>query len=171
MKRLFMISIGGSAEGTNIEIHDVQFVAADKIEDTYDILKKNWYGMVSGLHLDSYMEVKGTDGYQIELTEAGSEGDNANKDLYFAHIGGYLEDFTQEIHTVGFVVSDTKEEAKKKALDTIPMDCVQKHVDSLVKVSDVIVSDDGKPYSLVLKSSELDFGMAPDWYGYQRIDK
>ena len=58
MNKLFMVYLGGSAPKANIEVHDIQFVVADKIEDTYDQLKSNWFGNITGLHLDSYKEIK-----------------------------------------------------------------------------------------------------------------
>ena len=38
----------------NIEIHDVRWVVGSKIEDTFDALKKDWFGSPKGLHIDSY---------------------------------------------------------------------------------------------------------------------
>ena len=63
MVKLFMVYLGGMSLGANIEIHDVQFVAAQTIEDTYPLLRKHWYGTPKGLHLDSYKDLMGTDGY------------------------------------------------------------------------------------------------------------
>lgn len=42
MKKLFVIGIGGSVSKANIEVHDVQLVIADSIENTYEILKEDW---------------------------------------------------------------------------------------------------------------------------------
>ena len=40
--KLFMMSLGGKINGANIEVHDVQFAAAAKIEDNYAFGRSNW---------------------------------------------------------------------------------------------------------------------------------
>ena len=49
---LFVIYIGGQTEKSLIELHDMRFIIAPKIEDTYDELKKSWLGTPESLHLD-----------------------------------------------------------------------------------------------------------------------
>ena len=56
-----------SAEKANIELHDVRWVVGSKIEDTYDTLRKDWFGSPKGLHIDSYKKIKYIDGYKICL--------------------------------------------------------------------------------------------------------
>ena len=41
MSQLFIVYLGGSATTANIELHDIQFVIGDKIEDTYEQLRNN----------------------------------------------------------------------------------------------------------------------------------
>ena len=38
LNKLFMIYLGGSASNANLELHDIQFVIAPCIEDTYERL-------------------------------------------------------------------------------------------------------------------------------------
>ena len=64
---LFLVVIGGRAPKANIELHDVRWVIGSRIEDTFDSLKKNWFGSVEGLHIDSYKKIKSIDGYKINL--------------------------------------------------------------------------------------------------------
>ena len=59
--------LGGRAEKANIELHDVRWVVGSKIEDTYDTLRKGWFGSPKGLHIDSYKRIKYVDGYRINL--------------------------------------------------------------------------------------------------------
>jgi hypothetical protein len=40
--KLFAIYVGGEAVGANIEVHDMRFVAATSLEDTYEELKRQW---------------------------------------------------------------------------------------------------------------------------------
>ena len=65
--QLFLVYLGGIAPGANIELHDVRFVAAERIEDTYTQLCQQWFGSVKGLHIDSYMQVKHIDGYSVSV--------------------------------------------------------------------------------------------------------
>ena len=58
MPRLFAVYLGGNAAGSNIELHDVQFVVGETIEGTYLDLLRLWYGLPDGLHLDSYLPLE-----------------------------------------------------------------------------------------------------------------
>ena len=64
---LYLVVLGGRAQKANIELHDVRWVVGSKIEDTYDTLRKDWFGSLEGLHIDSYKKIKNIDGYKINL--------------------------------------------------------------------------------------------------------
>ena len=64
---LYLVVLGGRAEKANIEVHDVRWVVGSKIEDTYDTLRKDWFGSSRGLHIDSYKKIQYIDGYKINL--------------------------------------------------------------------------------------------------------
>ena len=59
--------LGGRARKANIELHDVRLVVGSKIEDTYDTLRKDWFGSLKGLHIDSYKKIQYIDGHKINL--------------------------------------------------------------------------------------------------------
>jgi len=50
--KLFAIYLGGKTETSLIEVHDVRFVIAEKMEDAYDTLRSEWWGVPESLHLD-----------------------------------------------------------------------------------------------------------------------
>ena len=52
-KYLFLVFLGGRAKKANVEVHDVRWVIGSKIEDTYDVLKSDWFGNLKGLHIYS----------------------------------------------------------------------------------------------------------------------
>lgn len=52
--KLFLIYIDGAHERSFIELHDIRFIIANKIEDTYDALRSSWWGKPGTLHLDSW---------------------------------------------------------------------------------------------------------------------
>ncbi len=65
--KLFAIYIGGEFKGANIELHDMRFVVAPSIADTYEALKGQWWGVPKSLHVDCWAEITEIDGYKVEL--------------------------------------------------------------------------------------------------------
>ena len=64
---LYLVVLGGRAKKANIELHDVRWVVGSEIEDTFDALRKNWFGSPKGLHIDSYKKIRSIHGYKINL--------------------------------------------------------------------------------------------------------
>ena len=115
---LYLVVLGGRAKKANIELHDVRWVVGSRIEDTYDTLRKDWFGLPKGLHIDSYKKIKYLDGYKINLRNVEnlkinnkfSNKSNTKKNLWFLKIGGYDPISLQEKHE--FVMATNKLEAK-----------------------------------------------------------
>ena len=101
----------GSAPKSNIELHDIQFVVGETIENTYEQLRKNWFGTIKGLHLDSYEAIKGADSYQISIQDKLQDSD---KKLYFVNLGGYDKSKLNELHEFGLFVAQLKQKQKRK---------------------------------------------------------
>ena len=111
---LYLVVLGGRAKKANIELHDVRWVVGSKIENTYKVLRKDWFGSLKGLHIDSYKKIKYLDGYKINLINF--EKDNIDKKplakknqakthLWFVNIGGYNPTSMQEKHEFGLVTA------------------------------------------------------------------
>ena len=166
MNKLFMVYLGGSTPKANIELHDIQFVVADKIEDTYDLLKSNWFGNITGLHLDSYKEIKGADGYRIILQD---EPHVSEKNLYFVNFGGYQKDKLCELHEFALFVAGSAAEAKNKAKDRLLKNASHKHKDNLIKVDDCLKVNSVNGKYIRLHKSDETFDLQPDWFGYKVI--
>ena len=66
-KFLFLVVLGGRAKMANVELHDVRWVIGSRIEDTFDVLRRDWFGTLEGLHIDSYKKINYVDGYKINL--------------------------------------------------------------------------------------------------------
>jgi hypothetical protein len=130
-----MIGLGGSIQNANCEVHSMQFMIAKNIEDTYEEMKRRWFG--DSLHLDSYTEIKYIDGYQIDL--------NSESDLeaYMVVYGGYQKGVIDELHDYSIVLANSKQDAKKlgkRQLNQFPnMD----HIDEIVNVFDNVESKFG----------------------------
>ena len=126
MKKVYMITVGGSIQNANLEVHSVQFVYAENIEDTYPILKERWYG--SSLHLDGYKVLDKIDGYEVDLNG------KIDENLYLVVYGGYQKDIIDELHDYTFVIAKDEKEAKHLAKAKISNFNNMNHVDEIVDV-------------------------------------
>ena len=184
---LYLVVLGGRAEKANIELHDVRWVVGSKIEDTYDTLRKDWFGSPKGLHIDSYKKIKYIDGYKINLIYFEKDKidkkqlvkkNKAKKHLWFVNIGGYNPTSMQEKHEFGLVIASNKLEAKNIAKSKWLIGCKKKHKDDIASLAMLFSCDD---CSLIKKIGNWEIELTPvnkfieennypDWYGYQKID-
>ena len=147
---LYLVVLGGRAKKANIELHDVQWVIGSRIEDTYDTLRKNWFGSPKGLHIDSYKKIKYIDGYKINLINFEKDKiekkqlvkNKSKKYLWFVNIGGYDSTSMQEKHEFGLVIASNKLEAKNIAKSKWLIGCKKKHKDDLTSLEMIISCDD-----------------------------
>ena len=185
---LYLVVLGGRAKKANVELHDVRWVIGSKIEDTYDTLRKDWFGSPKGLHIDSYKKIKYIDGYRINLINFEKDKienkqlvkkNKAKKNLWFVNIGGYNPNSMQEQHEFGLVIASNKLEAKNIAKSKWLIGLKKKHKDDIYSLKKLIDSDDCQlinkigswEIELTLESNSADGTNYPDWYGYKRIDK
>lgn len=112
--KLFVVYVGGKMPTSLIELHDIHFGVGETIEDTYDQLRQQWWGVANTLHLDAWGSLDYVDGYAIRLQDAPAP--LIDKKLFFVNLGGYdFNEFT-ELHRNVFVVADNAIEAKKLAM-------------------------------------------------------
>ena len=185
---LYLVVLGGRAKKANIELHDVRWVVGSKIEDTYDTLRKDWFGSPKGLHIDSYKKIKYVDGHKINLinVEEYKIGKKQlikkiipNKKLWFVNIGGYDPTSMHEKHEFGLVIASSKLEAKNVAKSKWLIGCKKKHKDDLASLEMLISCDDCEPIKkigiweieLTLDNKIMEENNYPDWYGYKKIDE
>ena len=186
---LFLVVLGGRAKSANVEVHDVRWVVGSIIEDTYDVLRNDWFGDLKGLHIDSYKKIDYVDGYKISLKNIEkkkfkkdilSNGNITKKHLWFVNIGGYDPSSMQEKHEFGLVVASSKLEAKNIAKTKWLIGCQQKHKDDIASLKKVLIDCDDCQliekignYEIELNSQNnfIEGNNYPDWYGYKRIDK
>ena len=183
---LYLVVLGGRAEKANIELHDVRWVVGSKIEDTFDTLRKDWFGSSKGLHIDSYKKIQYIDGHKINLIniEKNKIGKKqlvkkivTKKNLWFVNIGGYYPTSMQEKHEFGLVIASSKLEAKNIAKSRWLIGCKKKHKDDLASLEMLISCDDCEPIKkigiweieLTPDNYIIEENNYPDWYGYQKI--
>lgn len=133
--KLFVIYIGGSTTKSLIELHDIRFVIANSIEETYDTIRKNWWGTPESLHLDAWGELTYADGFEITIQPKSTTAPSHDK-LYFLNLGGYDNKQFTELHHNTFVVAPDKKSAKIKAKAQIQHWEVP-HTDSNLEVENV----------------------------------
>ena len=184
---LYLVVLGGRVRKANIELHDVRWVVGAKIEDTYDTLRKDWFGSPEGLHIDSYKKIKYLDGYKINLRNVENLKINNNefsnkskskKKLWFVNIGGYDPSSMQEKHEFGLVIAKNKLEAKNIAKSKWLIGCKKKHKDDIASLETLISCDnceliekiDNWEIELTPDKKFIEENNYPDWYGYQKID-
>ena len=185
---LFLVVLGGRAEKANVELHDVRWVLGSRIEDTYDLLRRDWFGSLEGLHIDSYKKINYVDGHKINLKNIENKSLNRNKfinennikkNLYFVNIGGYDPTSMQEKHEFGLVVASSALEAKNKAKSKWLIGYKKKHKDDIKSLEKLIKLDDfvlikkigNWEIELIQENDFFEETNYPDWYGYKRIDE
>ena len=186
-KFLYLVVLGGRANKANIELHDVRWVVGSKIEDTYDTLRKDWFGSLKGLHIDSYKKIKYIDGHKINLKNFENERNKKKqlvnktkhqKNLWFVNIGGYDPSSMQEKHEFGLVIASNKLDAKNRAKSKWLIGCEKKHKDDIASLDMLFSCDDCElikkidnwEIELVPDNKLIEENNYPDWYGYQKID-
>jgi hypothetical protein len=114
--KLFAIYIGGEHPRANVEVHDVRFIVAASLRDTYDRLRAEWWGTPGTLHIDCWAEIDHVEGFDVELRP---EPPTTRDRLFFINLGGYDgQDFAEQ-HKNLFVVAGSPMAAKAKALASV----------------------------------------------------
>ena len=183
---LFLVVLGGRAKKANVELHDVRWVIGLKIEDTYNSLRRDWFGMREGLHIDSFKKINYVDGYKINLKNIENRKLKNNKinnekitkkNLWFVNIGGYDPSSMQEKHEFGLVVATSSLEAKNKAKSKWLIGLKKKHKDDITSLKKLIFDDcehikkiGNWEIELIPENRFVEETNFPDWFGYMRID-
>ncbi|WP_081263108.1 DUF1543 domain-containing protein [Pseudomonas putida] len=146
---LFVIFLGGRHPKAKIEVHDVVFVDASKLEDTYSDLRHEWFGEQSGLHIDSWMQVYGVEDWRVEFSDLSPLPGSPR--LYFINIGGYDSKSFGEVHDYILLVARSKVEAHAKSKRIISNGWRGLHTDAIFDVDDClpIFSVSGRYINLV----------------------
>ena len=133
--KLFAIYLGGRAIKCNTELHDVVFSCGNKIEDTYKDLLDKWFGLPDRLHIDSWVELKYVDGFEVVLSN--DKPISKNK-LFFINLGGYDKNKFEELHESRFFVGKDDKNIKLRAKHSLLVGFDQVHTDDIYDVDDCI---------------------------------
>lgn len=192
---LFLVVLGGRSRGCHIEQHDVRFVAGERIDDTLPELRRQWFGLQRGLHLDSWQRIERVEGWRVELQPEPCRGPMR---LWFVNLGAYDPASMAELHAFGLFVAASAASAKARAKRQLLVGAEQQHKDDLHAVEPGGSSRGPRQNSLPLGGAgEVDDLLSlerlgrwhihllppeagddttwqplrPDWFGYRRIDR
>ena len=158
----------------------MRWVIGSKIEDTFKALRRDWFGVLEGLHIDSYKKINFVDGYKINLKNIENEKLKNHKfhdvnyqqmNLWFVNIGGYDPSSMQEKHEFGLVVASSSLEAKNKAKSKWLNSCKKKHKDNIHSLRNLFSLDncqiikkiDNWEIELFLEDNLVKETNYPDW--------
>ena len=136
---LYVVMLGGRHPRASIEVHDVLFAQADSLEHTYPQLRADWFGSPKGLHIDSWLEVDGVEGYRIEFSQA-APAPGAMR-LFFLNLGGYERQVFGEAHRYLLVVAPDKATAKQLGRQRMGAGWLKPHTDAVLDVDDCLPVD------------------------------
>lgn len=163
---LFMFYVGGSAGKANIEVHDIQFVAARKPREAWPALREAWFGDADKIHIDGYARITWADGYRVTLSEKPEKSDRR---LFFVNVGAYHPASLAERHAFDLFVAKNAREAKAKALATLLPGANHQHKDNLAAVDDCLLLDKIGDWYVTLTPQAEGEPLRPAWQGYQPI--
>jgi hypothetical protein len=110
MPRLYMLLIGASPPGRNIEQHDVFFGIADTIKELLPDVINFWPGE-NKLHFDAWREVLSVNGYKVEIVSKNESNPGSTFKLFFINLGGYKQNEFEEFHYKMVIAAANKAEA------------------------------------------------------------
>ena len=90
MAKLFMLLIGATPPGRNIEQHDVFFGIGDSLRDLIPDVVSFWPGN-NKLHFDAWREVTNVNGHRVEIVLKNENKTTGQFKLFFINLGGYKQ--------------------------------------------------------------------------------
>lgn len=136
---LFVVMLGGKHPRARIEVHDVVFTVASNLQAAYPQLRQQWFGSPKGLHVDSWLEVEGVDGYCVEWSD--QQPGAGEPRLYFINLGGYEPGAFGEAHHYLLLVAESPRQAKAKGKGHMLRHWSQGHTDAVMDIDDCIAID------------------------------
>lgn len=116
--QLFMILLGATPKGRNIEQHDIFFGIGNSVKELVPEMLAFWPEASGKIHVDAYRIVNKVGNYKVEVIPKDEENKTEIRSLFFMNLGGYKKDEFEELHYKMLVVSDQKALAIKEAKET-----------------------------------------------------
>lgn len=110
MQKLYMLLIGASPPGRNIEQHDVFFGIGETIKDIIPDVIAFWPGH-NKIHFDAWREITNTNGYKVKIVLKNENVQTSSYKLFFINLGGYKQNEFEEFHYKMVIAAKDKAEA------------------------------------------------------------
>jgi hypothetical protein len=110
MPKLYMLLIGATLQGRNIEQHDVFFGIGNSIKELIPDVEAFWPGN-NKLHFDAWREVTNVNGYKVEVVQKNESKQDSTFKLFFINLGGYKQNEFEEFHYKMVIAASDKSEA------------------------------------------------------------
>src|SRR6188474_1210982 len=162
MPKLYMLLIGASPPGRNIEQHDVFFGIGDSIKELIPGIVAFWPGN-NKLHFDAWREVTSVNGYKVEIILKNESKQNSPFKLFFINLGGYKQNEFEEFHYKMIIAATDKAAAVSISKQTAFFkhtgfkgatahvdDKFGVDVDDVYKITDILPAAAKEKYSLLV---------------------
>lgn len=180
LPQLFMVLLGATPKGRNIEQHDIYFGIGNSIKEILPEMIAFWPEAKGKIHLDAYRIINKVGNYKVEVIAKNQEVKSDLNSLFFLNLGGYKKGEFEELHYKMLVVSDQKALAIKESKET----AFYKHtgfkgatshiddkfgvdVDDVFKIEDILSKEAKSKYALKftltqnIQEDELVLGYIP----------
>jgi hypothetical protein len=116
--KLFMILLGATPKGRNIEQHDIFFGIGTSIKALLPEMTAFWPEAKDKIHVDAYRIVNKVGNYKVEVVPKEAAVNEDITSLFFLNLGGYKQGEFEELHYKMLVVANEKAIAIKEAKET-----------------------------------------------------
>lgn len=116
--KLFMVLLGATPPGRNIEQHDIFFGIGSSIKDLLPEMQAFWPEAKGKIHIDAFRIVNHVGAYKVEIVSKAEGIDSGQLGLFFLNLGGYKVGEFEELHYKMLVVANEKATAIKEAKQT-----------------------------------------------------
>lgn len=148
---LYVVCLGGRAEGCTVELHDIVFAVGEDLEATHAQLLEQWFGQADGLHIDAWTRVDRVPGFRVYLDRSPPASDTR---LFFVNIGGYVAGELWERHAYALYAGRDKADVKARARRELLSGHASVHRDDLYAIDDVLEVRIGPEWHIHLQADE-----------------
>ncbi|HTM99906.1 MAG TPA: DUF1543 domain-containing protein [Pedobacter sp.] len=116
--KLFMVLLGATPKGRNIEQHDIFFGIGTSIKALLPEMLAFWPEAKDKIHVDAYRVVNKVGNYRVTVVAKEEAAKDDITSLFFLNLGGYKQGEFEELHYKMLVVADQKALAINEAKET-----------------------------------------------------
>lgn len=185
MPTLYMLLIGASPRGRNIEQHDVFFGIGESIKELIPELIAFWPEAKDKLHIDAWREVTKVNDYAVNVVNQDEIIDKnpTGAQLFFINLGGYKKNEFEEFHYKMLAAATDKGDAINQSKQTAFFkhtgfkganshvdDKYGVDVDDVFQIKDILPAALKKKYSLQIEPAQPGRPEDELHLGYFRLD-